>query len=251
MGPIGLFRFCRLIRIVEPIDIHLQGGTMNTFKKSFLTLALAAGVIAAGPATAAEVSQSFSVASQLTNWSSLFSVNKFNTALGTLQSVSIAYFGDIGNTVHFQNTGNGEGDFSAQFTNTLALINGSGTLQSYSASTSLFETTLTSANGVLTHDFGSSHLSGSSVSLSNLGDYSGTGIFQLGIKESSRVSMSGSGNAIMGARTVGSGGMNVTYNYIAAPVPEPKTYAMLLAGMGLVGGIVRRRRHAKKPAFQA
>lgn len=27
------------------------------------------------------------------------------------------------------------------------------------------------------------------------------------------------------------------------PVPEPETYAMLLAGLGLMGGIARRRRH--------
>jgi len=30
--------------------------------------------------------------------------------------------------------------------------------------------------------------------------------------------------------------------YVAAPVPEPETYAMLLAGLGLVGVIARRRR---------
>ena len=29
---------------------------------------------------------------------------------------------------------------------------------------------------------------------------------------------------------------------IAAPVPEPETYAMLLAGLGLMGGIARRRK---------
>ncbi|KAA3649454.1 MAG: PEP-CTERM sorting domain-containing protein [Proteobacteria bacterium] len=29
--------------------------------------------------------------------------------------------------------------------------------------------------------------------------------------------------------------------YVAAPVPEPETYAMLLAGLALVGGIARRR----------
>ncbi|WP_348697750.1 choice-of-anchor A family protein [Duganella fentianensis] len=30
--------------------------------------------------------------------------------------------------------------------------------------------------------------------------------------------------------------------YVAAPVPEPETYAMLLAGLGLVGAVARRRR---------
>ena len=32
----------------------------------------------------------------------------------------------------------------------------------------------------------------------------------------------------------------------AAPVPEPETYAMLLAGLGLMGTIARRRRNASK-----
>ncbi len=31
-------------------------------------------------------------------------------------------------------------------------------------------------------------------------------------------------------------------NFVAAPVPEPATYAMLLAGVGLIGGIAMRRR---------
>lgn len=37
---------------------------------------------------------------------------------------------------------------------------------------------------------------------------------------------------------------NVSYGFgvIAAPVPEPETYAMLLAGLGLVGAIARRRK---------
>jgi hypothetical protein len=28
----------------------------------------------------------------------------------------------------------------------------------------------------------------------------------------------------------------------AAPIPEPETYAMLLAGLGLIGAVARRRR---------
>ncbi|MRW89131.1 PEPxxWA-CTERM sorting domain-containing protein [Duganella sp. FT80W] len=35
----------------------------------------------------------------------------------------------------------------------------------------------------------------------------------------------------------------VTYNYVSA-VPEPETYAMLLAGLGLVGMMARRRKSA-------
>ena len=34
----------------------------------------------------------------------------------------------------------------------------------------------------------------------------------------------------------------VTYTYETLPVPEPETYAMLLAGLGLVGFIARKRK---------
>lgn len=34
----------------------------------------------------------------------------------------------------------------------------------------------------------------------------------------------------------------ITYNYTTAPVPEPETYAMLLAGLGLLGFIARKRK---------
>lgn len=35
---------------------------------------------------------------------------------------------------------------------------------------------------------------------------------------------------------------SIGYEYIFAPIPEPETYAMLLAGLGLMGFIARRRR---------
>jgi hypothetical protein len=40
-------------------------------------------------------------------------------------------------------------------------------------------------------------------------------------------------------------GLNTTMSTVTAPVPEPETYAMMLAGLGLVGfAVARRRRHA-------
>jgi len=37
----------------------------------------------------------------------------------------------------------------------------------------------------------------------------------------------------------------ITGTLIAGAVPEPEAYAMLLAGLGLIGAIVRRRRATK------
>jgi hypothetical protein len=40
---------------------------------------------------------------------------------------------------------------------------------------------------------------------------------------------------------------NVTVNTVPAPVPEPETWALMLAGIGLMGFVVRRRRSAAVP----
>jgi hypothetical protein len=38
------------------------------------------------------------------------------------------------------------------------------------------------------------------------------------------------------------GSFSVTYDLVVASVPEPETYAMLLAGLGLIGAAVKRRK---------
>lgn len=40
---------------------------------------------------------------------------------------------------------------------------------------------------------------------------------------------------------------NVSVEAVAAPVPEPETYAMMLAGLGLLGVVARRRKQGSNP----
>jgi len=53
------------------------------------------------------------------------------------------------------------------------------------------------------------------------------------------------GNGVIGAGEFGEWSVNLAAGTITFmnPVPEPETYAMLLAGLGLMGGIARRRRN--------
>jgi hypothetical protein len=37
---------------------------------------------------------------------------------------------------------------------------------------------------------------------------------------------------------------NVTISLVTAPIPEPETYALMLAGLGVVGFTARRRKQA-------
>ena len=36
--------------------------------------------------------------------------------------------------------------------------------------------------------------------------------------------------------------LDISFNAAVTPVPEPETYAMLLAGVGVIGWVARRRR---------
>ena len=49
-------------------------------------------------------------------------------------------------------------------------------------------------------------------------------------------------STITGVTDGGNGGI---YSGAIAAVPEPETYAMLLAGLGLMGAVVRRRSNRK------
>ena len=47
---------------------------------------------------------------------------------------------------------------------------------------------------------------------------------------------------VAGTTTVTGGFYNAAVNFNSAPIPEPETYAMMLAGLGLMGFVARRRK---------
>lgn len=54
------------------------------------------------------------------------------------------------------------------------------------------------------------------------------------------------GSTVLYAGTMGAVGPDVAANLV--PVPEPATYAMLLAGLGVIGALARRKAHPRVPA---
>src|SRR5207237_617439 len=77
-----------------------------------------------------------------------------------------------------------------------------------------------------------------------LAAFTGSGTLKVATTGESGADYIGNGNFSRGLPTEIDTRAVVTYNYVAAPVPEPETYAMMLAGLGLMGFVLRKRKAA-------
>jgi len=73
-------------------------------------------------------------------------------------------------------------------------------------------------------------------------DLSGQGQSQTFILESSRYTFMAVASGFKGTGNTSWGGYDIKISFNTSPVPEPETYAMLLAGLGVVGMVARRRK---------
>jgi hypothetical protein len=226
-------------------------------KKILFALSLA-GLLGGGVAAqAATVEFSASKALSTTNWSDTLSFGKFDTHLGTLTGITFDLSGLV------SGVGRAESMDGAATTVNLSL---SSVLTLYRPDNS----TLVVANPVFSTqynfgafdgqiDFGGSSgattgtvsNTGSNTFVShNASDFAlfssnGAGAISLNLNALGQSTASGAGNLLSAFQTQAAGNVKVTYEYTLAPVPEPETYAMLGAGLALLG-LVRRR--AAKPA---
>ncbi|WP_317202178.1 FxDxF family PEP-CTERM protein [Janthinobacterium sp.] len=181
--------------------------------------------------------------------------SKFDTSLGTLQSVKIDLYSDFSTIISVENTsrsspatilGTATGHLTLSTPSTGALA----TLTS-TASHSFSETIYDSHNdfagtsgGVYASGpslFSSTHTYSDAATLAL---FSGAGLLHTNLAGSATALVQGiSGNTRSLVISSFDAYSHVTYNYISA-VPEPETYAMLLGGLGLLGFIARRRRTA-------
>ena len=189
-----------------------------------------------------------------TDWNkTLTSVQKFNSSLGTLQSVTVSYTGTINSVWNFENRSPNSGaTLTGTSTAALDLLMGSDfdtadRLLSLSPGVSV-SYQVGKYDGIT--DFagtsGRSQLFSETKSGSvlytgaDLNRFIGSGSFSFLATASASVgyTVTGGNNRVLvetGATTSGS----VTYNYVAAPVPEPASMTALVLG---VATLVRRRK---------
>ena len=222
-------------------------------KITYIALA-AASLGAAMDASAGVPTQSYTVTSNTLSFakktgSGTLDLTQFNTALGTLQSVQVQLFSDFGSTIKVENTSTSSGSkISGTATATLTLtglsqvLNDSGS-HDFNVLAYDGRTDFAGASG------GSFTFSGPATSSSALyTDVTTKSLFSsapvhLALTTLANGTVNGiSGNTASVILPSFDAYAKVTYTYVATPVPEPETYAMLLAGLGLVGAIARKRK---------
>jgi hypothetical protein len=215
---------------------------MKNFSK---TIFAAAAMTLALAAQAATVEVTSNTAVNIEEFNGDLAIAKFDASLGTLTSVKFELFSNLYGNVFVSNDGPGVdtfkviagGQVDGDVLGTLLNVSGS--------STQTFADLPAGDSGFvnLTPWTVSNSLTLSSASA--LAAFTGTGgTYHAALTGWSTADTVGSGNATYTPYVFMDGYAKVTYTYEVAPVPEPETYAMMLAGLALVGGIARRRKSA-------
>jgi hypothetical protein len=173
------------------------------------------------------------------------SFDKFNPSLGNLTSVQFELFNTVNGSIYVSNDAlsGAPATFTITTGGQLDSAVGGGTLSTLATTTKVF-TLAAGADSTLTLDPWTTTNSVTINSAGQLGAFTGPGTYHALLSGWSSDSLSGTGNASYFTNITMDGYAKVTYTYTTLPVPEPETYAMLLAGLGLVGAIARRRKSA-------
>jgi hypothetical protein len=223
--------------------------TTTLFKTLGAATTLAGIIATTGSANAASISYNTSTDFQLTNISNApLSVQKFDSSLGTLNSVTLTFTGDLEGNAKFENLG---------ASSTPITVNLAGQLGLTLAGQSLFsinpqETYPQDSSGYQVGAFdGTIDFAGTSgktiqgltaqksetqsfTDAQFLQAFTGTGNLDFLFSALATSTVSGSGNMISQITTLAKAGVKVTYDYDPAQsVPEPSA----ALGFGLVAGI--------------
>jgi len=228
-------------------------------KKTFAALAFAAALIPFASAQAAVISFSNSIGMQETDWSELLRLNKFDTKLGTLQSVQFDLSGVLQGSGEAENKSSRAAKVTISLGSEMTLTRPDGSL--LVMTNPLFKKDYNFSGYDRVLDFGGT--SGARTGLIEISDSdsfisllagdlalfsaAGGGFIDLGISAIGHSEAIGSGNMSSNFENFASASATVTYTYdpVVVEVPEPATLATMVAGLGLIGA-ARRRRAAKK-----
>jgi hypothetical protein len=215
----------------------MKNYSKTIFAAAAMTLALAA--------QAATVEVTSNTAVNIEEFNGDLAIAKFDSSLGTLTSVKFELFNSLYGSVFVSNDGPGVdtfkviagGQVDGDVLGTIMGVSGS--------STQTFSDLPAGTSGYVTL---SPWAVSSTLTLSSAGAlaaFTGTGdTYHALLTGWSTAETEGSGNATYTPYVYMDGYAKVTYTYDVAAVPEPETYAMLLAGLGLMGAITRRRKSA-------
>ena len=225
-------------------------------KKTFAALAFAAALIPFAGAQAAVISFNDSIGITETDWSETLRFSKFNTKLGTLNSIKFDLSGLVTGAGFAENRGGNAANVTLTLGSTIELTRPDGS--TLVVANPVFDKTYRLGGYDRVLDFGGTSgvhtgtveaSSAESFLSSNASDFSlfsGNGFIELGLSALGTSFAKGPGNVTSGFDTLASGAVQVTYDYtpFVVEVPEPATLATMLAGLGLMGAV--RRRKAKQ-----
>lgn len=214
---------------------------------SWLVIATAAALAAAGPASAGSIVFTASTPVRYTGWTDTLTVPKFDGALGTLTSAAIDFTAWGWYTVKVENLSGGPDCITAYVGATVKLggpapagvslasltsdaVGGfDGTVDFLGASGRTHANVADSADNALTL-----------TAPADLAAFEGAGNILLPVKATDASWWrDDTGNIVVSLSTTASAGVQVTYTY--APVPEPATMLLVVSGaMGAMGRLRRR-----------
>lgn len=220
---------------------------MNRFLLAAVVLPMAA---LAAPAMAfSTITQSVDIPAANAPLASVLGFAQFDASLGTLTSIDLSFTASSLTEVSFRNNTPQARQWTISPSGT-ATLSGHGFNLSDSDSSGPFTVSLAPRFSPSNPRTGSASYAlgyGASGSLvSGFEPFIGNGTVNLAFSRLANFAVSGSG----GGHTLGdspfSGRATLSYNFAlpSAVVPEPATWAMLIAGFGLVGAAARQRRRA-------
>jgi hypothetical protein len=195
-------------------------------------------------AAASAATQTFTsnvIASAQTDLAAVLNFAQFNASLGTLTSVKFDLYADVAGKVDLTNYNDDAVTVPVSLSVDVWLA------RPDNSSLVLFSAPLLNQNATIA---GNDSLSlNNSYSMSNSASFNGASDLSLFTGNGSVATLfaakgftqaNGDGVEADFLTTVGGYG-KVTYTFTAAPVPEPETYGMLLAGLALVGMAAKRK----------